>query len=128
MKRDEIELLNNAKMLLKDEMSNISFITWINPIEIEEITDTTIVFRLSSPFQKDVIENKYHDLIVNTFKYLTNKDYEISTVCPDELTEKNNISTSSYEKNIPSSSGLNPNYTFDSYVVGNNNRFAQADA
>ena len=130
MKRDEIELLNNAKMLLKDEMSNISFITWINPIEIEEITDTTIVFRLSSPFQKDVIENKYHDLIVNTFKYLTNKDYEISTFFSDGNTEigKNNISTSSYEKNIPSSSGLNPNYTFDSYVVGNNNRFAQAAA
>ena len=32
MKRDEIELLNNAKELLKDEMSHISFKTWINPL------------------------------------------------------------------------------------------------
>ncbi len=128
MKRDEIELLNNAKMLLKDEMSNISFITWINPIEIEEITDTTIIFRLSSPFQKDVIENKYHDLIVNTFNYLTNKKYEIATVCPDENDEKNTVTPTFSEKNNNSSSGLNPNYTFDTYVVGNNNRFAQAAA
>ena len=128
MKRDEIELLNNAKMLLKDEMSNISFITWINPIEIEEITDTTIIFRLSSPFQKDVIENKYHDLIVNTFNYLTNKKYEIATVCPDENDEKNTVTPTFSEKNTNSSSGLNPNYTFDTYVVGNNNRFAQAAA
>ena len=39
MKRDELELLNNAKELLKEEMSNISFSTWINPLEIKEMND-----------------------------------------------------------------------------------------
>lgn len=125
MKRDEIELLNNAKDLLKDEMSNISFKTWINPLEIKEITDNKIVFLVTSTFQKDVIEKKYRDLIANTFKYLTNKDYEILTFC----TEENGISEISLQnQSLNTSSGLNPNYTFDTYVVGNNNRFAQAAA
>jgi len=125
MKRDELELLNNAKELLKDEMGNISFMTWINPLEIKEITDKKIVFLVTSTFQKDVIEKKYLDLIKNTFKYLTNKDYEISTFCTEDSNDLGNVITKS---TLNTSTGLNPNYTFDTYVVGNNNRFAQAAA
>ena len=127
MKRDELELLNNAKELLKDEMSRISFITWINPLEIKEITDKKIIFVVTSQFQKEVIEKKYHDLISNTFKYLTNKDYDISTFCTEDIEEQSVVSQNS-SSNQSSNSGLNPNYTFDTYVVGNNNRFAQAAA
>ena len=39
MKRDELELLNNAKNLLKEEVAHISYTTWIEPLEIEEMTD-----------------------------------------------------------------------------------------
>ena len=63
MKRDELELLNNAKELLKDEIGNISFTTWINPLEIKEMSDKKIVLLVNSTFQKDVIEKKYLDLI-----------------------------------------------------------------
>ena len=125
MKRDELDLLNNAKNLLKEEMGNISFMTWINPLEIKEMTDKRIVLLVTTKFQKDVIEKKYLELIKNTFKYLTNKDYDISTYC----TEENGDFEAVASKPIPNSStGLNPNYTFDSYVVGSNNRFAQAAA
>ena len=126
MKRDELELLNNAKELLKEEMGNISFMTWINPLEIKEMNNKKIVFLVTSTFQKDVIEKKYLELIKNTFKYLTNKDYEISTFCTDGKGNLENSST--VNQNLNTSTGLNPNYTFDTYVVGNNNRFAQAAA
>ena len=58
MKREEQELMSNAKMLLKDEMSEISFITWINPIELENISNDTITFRVNSSFHKDQIDEK----------------------------------------------------------------------
>ena len=124
MKKDELELLNNAKNLLKEEMANISFTTWINPLEIKEMTDKRIVLLVSTKFQKDVIQKKYLDLIKNTFSYLTNKEYEITTYC----TEESGAVESSTRQNLNSLTGLNPNYTFDSYVVGSNNRFAQAAA
>ena len=128
MKRDEKEILANAKLLLKDEMSNISFITWINPLEIEEWTDNEIVFTVTTQFQKDTIEKKYYDLIFNTFKYLTNKEYKIRTHCLEEDETSLDFAPSKQSNSVSNSSGLNPNYTFDTYVVGSNNRFAQAAA
>ena len=125
MKRDELELLNSAKNLLKEEMGNISFTTWINPLEIKEMTDKKIVLLVTTKFQKDVIQKKYLDLIKNTFTYLTNKDYEITTYCTEENGDFENISI---KPALSSSTGLNQNYTFDTYVVGSNNRFAQAAA
>ena len=126
MSQKENELLNKAKNLLEEEMSPISFMTWVKPLEIYEMTDNKIVFLVTSNFQKDVIEQKYKELIANTFQILTNKKYEIFTYSTEKGSEedlvlkKNNSTTNS--------TGLNPNYTFDSYVVGDNNRFAQAAA
>lgn len=128
MKRDKQEILANAKLLLKDEMSNISFITWINPLEVEEWNDQEIIFKVNTSFQKDVIEKKYYDLIFNTFKFLTNKEYKIKAHFSEGEEEEfnDNYTTSNFSSN--NKSGLNPHYTFDTYVVGNNNRFAQAAA
>lgn len=125
MKRDELELLNNAKNLLKEEIGHISFTTWINPLEIKEMTDKKITLLVNTKFQKDVLEKKYLELIKNTFTYLTNKEYEIETYC---IEENGNFEVSTNKINSNSSTGLNPNYTFETYVVGNNNRFAQAAA
>ena len=125
MKRDELELLNNAKNLLKEEVAPISYTTWIAPLEIEEMTDKKIIFLVGTEFQKDVLQKKYLQLIKNTFSYLTNKEYEILVHCTEETGGVSTVTTKSPQN---SSSGLNPNYTFDSYVVGSNNRFAQAAA
>ena len=123
MKRDELELLNAAKELLKDEVGSISFTTWINPLEIKEITDKKITLLVTTGFQRDVIEKKYLNLIKNTFTYLTNKEYEVSTYCTEGNTD---FTTTPTRQASNSTTGLNPNYTFETYVVGNNNRFAQA--
>ena len=100
--------------------------TWINPLEIKEITDKKITLLVTTVFQKDVIEKKYLDLIKNTFNYLTNKEYEISTYCTEENNELEPIVN--IKQSLNTTTGLNPNYTFETYVVGNNNRFAQAAA
>ena len=128
MTKEQQEIFSNAKLLLKDEMTNISFITWISPLEVEEWTDKEIVLVVNTKFQKEVIENKYKDLIFNTFKYLTNKEYSFKTRCLEEDNENESFLTTSQNNSITNVSGLNPNYTFDTYVVGNNNRFAQAAA
>ena len=75
MKRDELELLNAAKELLKDEVGSISFTTWINPLEIKEMTDKKITLLVTTGFQRDVIENNIvSDKVIKLLKQKNNID------------------------------------------------------
>lgn len=126
------DLLIKAKDLLKNETTQITFDTWIQPLEIKSFDDNTIILIASTSFQKDTIESKYIDLITNTFNYITNKKCTVIIKLKNEITEdidkqpeNNNVFVNN--KTILNS-GLNPKYTFDTFVVGSNNKFAQAAA
>ena len=118
------ELLTKAKDLLKGELTSISYETWIKTLEIESITDSKIVLKANSDVQMDTINTRYHDLIMNTFAEITKKYYEIS--CVLEPTKESFSTTSSISYEVPASSCINPNYTFETFVVGKNNSLAHA--
>ncbi len=85
MYTDKNDLLTKAKDLLKEEMTTISFTTWIKSLEIESIKDNKIVLIALSKMQKDAIESRLFDLVSNTFNFITNKTCEI------EIKEKSEI-------------------------------------
>ena len=85
---DKDELLSKLKELLKDEISTISYETWILPLGIDSIKDEHITFTVVSPFQKDFIENKFSSLIFNTLRYITNKEWTFSVI--DQSNEETN--------------------------------------
>ena len=131
MQTDLNELLTKAKDLLKDEVTKISYETWIKDLEIESAENGNIVLVANTVFQKDSIMSRYYDLFKNTFRFLTNKEWDINVILKSDdstpMQETSNLeqSTNSY---VNPNSNLNPKYTFDSFVVGNNNRFAHAAA
>ena len=133
MALEKEELIKKIKELLKPEVTPISYDTWIVPLDIRSIEGNNIVFTTNSEFQKDFIENKYKSLIFNTLRYITNKDWTFSVIdlstedtTKDIITdEKSNVSSTEVESN---KSTLNNKYTFETFVVGNNNRFAYAAA
>ena len=124
------DLLIKAKDLLKNETTQITFDTWIQPLEIKSFNDNNVILIASTSFQKDTLESRYLDLITNTFNFITNKKCNVvikleNEAIEDIAPENNNVFINN--KTILNS-GLNPKYTFDTFVVGNNNKFAQAAA
>ena len=75
MYKDKDDLLQKAKDLLKEEVTNISYITWFKNLEIKSIVDNKITIIALSDIQKDAITSRYYDLVVNTFNFITNKNF-----------------------------------------------------
>lgn len=128
------ELIAKIKEVLKPELTQISYETWIVPLGIRSIDGNHIVFTTNSEFQQDFIENKYRSLIFNTLKFITNMEWTFSVVDVSKenkledseiISENSNENLAEIESN---KSTLNPKYTFETFVVGNNNRFAHAAA
>ncbi len=128
--RELEELLTKAKELLREETTPISYETWIKDLEIQSIENGNIVLLSSTTFNRDTVEARYHSLLVNTFNYLTNKECSVSILSKEELQKQAETGQPNREdpKHIVSNPTLNPKYTFESFVVGNNNRFAHAAA
>ena len=135
MQIDKDELLNQAKELLKEEVTQIAFQTWFSSLEIAEMNDNHIVLKTTSEYACELLQTRYADLVLNTFKFITNKEWTFSviyeennqTVDEGSIISNTGSNTQDTEMEI-SNKTLNPKYTFETFVVGNNNRFAHAAA
>ena len=125
-RQDLTELWNKTKKLLKNETTIITFETWIQPLEIKSINDNVIVLVASNSFQRDTVESRYLDLLTNTFNFLTNKKCKVFIKLDSDDTDMLSQSNSLGNNKVFINSGLNPKYTFNTFVVGNNNKFAHS--
>ena len=113
--------------LLKNELTEISFNTWIKTIEPISINISTITLGVPADFNKGILESRYTSLIKNAVRQITSKEYTINIIVPSQEDEKRSVPQTDTNLNDESVvSILNPKYTFDTFVIGNGNRLAHA--
>lgn len=120
---------NEVLDLIRVELTEVSFNTWLKTIEPLTMSEDRIILAAPNEFTKGILESRYINLIKNAIIQITNKEYEVQFIIPGE--ELNiNIGQSVQENNndLNQRSQLNPKYTFDTFVIGNSNRFAHAAA
>ncbi|WP_026476756.1 chromosomal replication initiator protein DnaA [Alkaliphilus transvaalensis] len=126
------EIWDKTENLIKTELTEVSFNTWIKAIEPISMEGNQIILGVPNDFTKGILNTRYVTLISNAIKQITSKKYEIEFVIPTEdniETIKKEHSKSQKSSSIDtslSSTNLNPKYTFDTFVIGNSNRFAHA--
>lgn len=114
--------------LLQNELTEISFNTWIKTIVPRGINSKEVTLEVPAEFNKGILESRYSTLLQNAFTQTTHKIYKMRFVTPNEgidynETSGNGVPNDQTEKFL---SQLNPRYVFDSFVIGNSNRFAHA--
>lgn len=119
---------------VEHELSDISFKTWLQPLQIHSVSDHTVTILVpSEQMGIDYITKKYMFPIKVAIAELIGKEYEISFILPEQakkLESKKKFSSVNLMDNSSNAekANLNPKYTFDTFVVGNNNKFAHAAA
>ena len=113
--------------LLKNELTEISYNTWIRTIEPLSINSNTIELGVPTDFNKGILESRYMALISNALRQITLREYTVIITIPSqEPAKKHTSSNDAGNTEELSNSILNPKYTFDTFVIGNGNRLAHA--
>ena len=107
--------------------SNISYTTWIEPLTIYEVKDDTVFIFVSLKASIEHIHDKYLLPFRVCIAEVTGKEYQVEFVTEDNVqVQKEAIAVKKHNDAIFEQANLNPKYTFDTFVVGNNNTFAHA--
>lgn len=112
--------------LIEEEISTVSFETWIQPIIPCGIEGNRLYLQVENVFYKEMLEKRNLSLIRSAVKQVTRQEYEIVILTEEEKMAKTASSPAEQKPENNLVRNLNPKYVFDSFVVGNSNRMAHA--
>ncbi|MDH3981941.1 MAG: chromosomal replication initiator protein DnaA [Kiritimatiellaceae bacterium] len=137
MDKETINIWENACKQLKGILSGDIYDRWIAVIQCLEISDNQMRLAVANDFYKDWLEENYFPMIRKAVMVVSGREMDISlevdSSCFDapkedaapEPPSSLSLPGLGLGKSKPNHN-LNPNYTFDSYVVGAANQFAHA--
>ncbi len=131
---------------LELSLSQANFTTWFKGTFILEMDDKKVIIGVPNAFTKSWLEKKYTSDILKALRNITETnlkeiDYKVASIkksSPKEISETTIQDQTPQEKELvkkigqingqkPSNAfGLNPKYTFNTFIVGKNNELAKA--
>jgi chromosomal replication initiator protein len=145
-------ILHEARAALPEQ----AYRTWLAPTEAVAISQDTLIISTPNPFAADWVEDKYAELLVGIAEQLFSRRFRLSVQCdgkgstadlpppmrldsdpamsaPDAVPRASSSAAAaahptSTTRAAQISSPLNGRYTFDRFIVGNNNQLSAAAA
>ena len=133
---DGREIWNKFLDNIKNEIANVSFEIWFNEEDTKfySYKDNVMTITVNQEFIRKHIEEHYMDIMTEAINRVTDSNVSFNILLEDEVKElekekmKQSFSlndiTSNIEKQSASNANLNPNYTFETFIVGKSNKFA----
>jgi chromosomal replication initiator protein len=121
--------------IIKEDLNNVSFTTWFKPIKPMKLVNNKVYLQAPEEFLRNMITRRYNNLLQNSFNHILDGEVEVKILIPGEDIEEDKKNTepkkfrpekkeNKYNHSIKSF--LNPKYKFDTFIIGNSNRFAHA--
>ena len=132
MDRQLQERRQEVLTVIQTKLSKPSFDTWFKATKTVKYTDTQILITAPTTFAVEWLESRYTKLVSSTIFEMTGKQVEVKFIIeeaaqaePEEVQPQTPPPRAALQEE-PVSNILNPKYTFDTFVIGSNNRFAHA--
>ncbi len=128
------EIWNKVLAIVGEKISAKSFDIWLKPLQLRHMDQNTVEIEVPNKFFKDWVNDNYLPLIRDALQNVTKRSYVLNIIIKEKAENKNDYNP--IETPPPSKpylptlrdDGLNPYYTFESFVVGSCNQFAHAAA
>lgn len=122
---NEAALWEKTCGLLREDMNEVSYNTWIKTsMKPVKLRDDTFFIEAISDFVKKTVGSRYMMLIANAASQVAGRQLRVILATTQEMQKFVDEEDSAAVKPLPY--GLNPRYTFETFIVGNANRFAHA--
>ena len=129
------EIWNSFLENIKNEITNVSFDTWFNEEDTKfySYNNNVMTITVNQEFIKKHIMEHYIEIMTEALSKVTNTNVSFNIVLESEISELNkekndtlsiNNLKDDYEKQSANNANLNPNYTFENFLVGKSNKFA----
>lgn len=141
---DLAEIWVRCKDKLKESFNEKVFNVWIKPIMPLEVTDTYYKVAVKNDFFKTMLEENYAQVIEGVLAGIMSKNIKLIIETMDNSNsgseaaeempavpakrEQQQLFNENTSVQQPDESNLNPKYVFETFVIGNSNRFAHAAA
>ena len=126
------EIWNSGLSRIEEKVGTNILELWFRPIKLSQIKEQHATVDVPNRFFKDWIEDNYPDIIAealeNLLGYAVTVRYRLVEKI-DPVVKKMDMRLESRRQRLASKGiNLNPKYTFESFVIGPSNQFAQAAA
>ena len=126
------EVFENVKQYcLQKNIPAIAITTWIDQMKPVSFNGTDAVFIVQTDFQRDIVFNKYGDILKEAFYNILG--FEVNIIINSETDESNKIKVPTDDELEQKHAELektykfaNYDYTFDTFIEGRSNEFALA--
>jgi chromosomal replication initiator protein len=122
---------------IESKVNKHSFYTWFKPTAYVAVRGTQVIVRVPNPVFRDWLNKHYAGVIHETLTELAHGSHIVEFVTEDlpppepmasVSEEEVQLATDLAPAPITGPSGLNPRYTFETFIVGSSNQFAHAAA
>lgn len=127
---------SNLLEQIKNELSSLSYNTWFSDTSLYKLEEGKAYIIVPMPIHKKHLADNYADLITSKLNELTGSSYDLVLLLQEEIEQEEKKKVTMEEKvesmakpnNDTVNNNLNKKYTFETFIVGNSNKFAQAAA
>lgn len=125
---DNNHIWDSFLLKIKENLSPMSFATWFAETKLYELKNNTAKVIVPMHVHKKHLKENYNELMEELFTDITGSNCHFEYYTEEEVEKNVEIRVQeNSSNNAPSiETNLNPQYTFDNFIVGNSNKFARA--